>query len=132
MRDAADPASRRHVVVVDDAELLAGGDLLVPGAPSPLDELAALVPSAADLGLHVVLARRVAGLARAAYDPLLARLREHAAAVLVLSGDRSEGPVARAVTATPMPPGRGRLLRAYGGEPDGELVQCALPVGADP
>ena len=132
LRDAADPASRRHVVVVDDAELLAGGDLLLPGTPSPLEGLATLVGSATDHGLHVVLARRVGGLARAAYDPLLARLREHADAVLVLSGDRSEGPVARGVSATPMPAGRGRLLRAHGGEPDGELVQCALPREADP
>jgi S-DNA-T family DNA segregation ATPase FtsK/SpoIIIE len=123
-------ATRRHVVVVDDAELLLGGDLLA-GA-SALDPLASLLPSAADVGLHLVLARRVAGLARAAYDPVLARLREHAAAVLVLSGDRTEGPVVGGVAPSVMPPGRGRLVRAYGGPPDGELVQCALPAPSGP
>lgn len=127
-----DTNARRHVVVVDDAELLTGGDALAPTGSSALDLLAGMLSSATDSGLHVVLARRVGGLARAAYDPLLTRLRENAAAVLVLSGDRTEGPVVGGVAASAMPPGRGRLVRAYGGSPVGELVQCALPSRHEP
>ena len=75
----------------------------------------------------MLLARPVSGMARAAYDPFLARLREQATATLVLAGDRNEGPVAGAVVAGPMPPGRGRLLLASAGTLAGEVVQCALP-----
>ncbi len=124
------PRPSRHVLLVDDAELLGGGDPLF-GSTSPLAPLAQLFPSAADLGLRVVLARRVTGLARAAYDPVLSRMREHATHVLVLSGDRAEGPVVGDVAATRMPPGRGRLVRTFAGPATGELVQCALPARPD-
>jgi S-DNA-T family DNA segregation ATPase FtsK/SpoIIIE len=127
LRYAADRQPTQHVLVVDDADLIASFEPLMAGTPSALEPLVTFVPAAAEVGLHVLLARRVAGVARSAYDPVLARLRENAAAVLVLSGDRSEGPVVGGVSAQPMLPGRGRLVRPYGGPPDGELVQCALP-----
>jgi len=119
----------RHVLVVDDQDLLPGED---PGfgAARGLAPLAALLPHSADIGWHVLLARPVMGMARAAYDPFLSRLREVTPLTLVLSGDRTEGVVAGAVAATALPPGRGRLVRAKDGPVGGELVQCALP--ADP
>ncbi len=125
-----------HVLVVDDQDLLPGADqagFALASGPAPgLAALAGFLPHAADLGWHVLLARPVTGLARAAYDPFLTRLRECATATLVLSGDRAEGPVAGGVGAVAMPPGRGRLLLASGGPAGGELVQCALPAGAVP
>lgn len=118
-----------HVLVVDDHDLTAGWS--GPGATahgggveSALAALAGLLPVARDIGLHVLLARPVTGIARASYDPFLSRLRECAPITVVLSGDRSEGPVAGEVCASPGPPGRGRLVRA--GQPP-LLVQCCLP-----
>ena len=124
-----------HVLVVDDQDLLPGADpagfTLAAGTVPGLAALAGFLPHAADLGWHVLLARPVTGLARAAYDPFLTRLRECATATVVLSGDRAEGPVAGGVSAVAMPPGRGRLLLASGGPAGGELVQCALPAEPD-
>jgi S-DNA-T family DNA segregation ATPase FtsK/SpoIIIE len=91
-------------VVVDDY------DLMVTPAGTPM---AALVPHLAqgrDLGLHVVAARRVAGSAKAGFEPLMSRLREVSPSGLLLSGDRNEGPLLGGVRATEQPPGRGILV----------------------
>jgi hypothetical protein len=60
----------RYVVLVDDYDLLpaAGG--------SPLLALLDLLGLGRELGFHLVLARRVAGAARAAFEPVFQRLRE--------------------------------------------------------
>jgi DNA segregation ATPase FtsK/SpoIIIE, S-DNA-T family len=92
-------------VVVDDY------DLVATSAGSPLAPLAELLAQGRDLGLHVILARRVGGLSRAGMDPLLNRLRELHVPGLILSGEPSEGPVLGLNRATNQPPGRGLLVR---------------------
>ena len=51
-------------------------------AAHPLLPLVEFLPQAKDVGLHVVVARRCGGAARALFDPLLGRLRELGAAAL--------------------------------------------------
>ena len=95
-------------VVVDDYDLVAGGD-------NPLIALAEFLPQAKDLGLHLIVARRTGGAARALFDPVLGRLRELAADAVVLSGSPEEGALIGGVKARPEPPGRGTWVsRARG------------------
>jgi DNA segregation ATPase FtsK/SpoIIIE, S-DNA-T family len=92
-------------VVVDDYDLV--------GSPSgnPLLPLVDLLAQGRDLGLHVVLARRVGGMARGGFEPLLGRLRELRQPGLIMSGDPSEGALVGTCRATPQPAGRGLFVR---------------------
>ncbi|MCF7553148.1 type VII secretion protein EccCa [Pseudonocardia sp. WMMC193] len=100
-------------VLVDDH------DLAVPpgAAANPLAPLAELLADGADLGLHVVLARRVAGASRALFDPVLGRLRELGGPAIVLHGSPDEGPLVGSVRASAQPPGRGVWVDRAGTRP---------------
>jgi DNA segregation ATPase FtsK/SpoIIIE, S-DNA-T family len=102
------PLGRRYVVLVDDYDLLpaAGGSLLLP--------LLDLLGLGRELGFHLVLTRRVAGAARAAFEPVFQRLRELGGSGLVMSGDPGEGPLLGGQHAAALPPGRGFLVRPPG------------------
>ena len=80
-------------VVVDDY------DLVATLAGNPLSVLVEYLPHAMDLGLHLVVARRSGGAARALFEPLLASLRDLGCMGLMLSTRADEGtlldPVAR-------------------------------------
>lgn len=91
-------------VVVDDY------DLVATSTGNPLTPLADLVPHAKDLGLHLIVARRSSGAARAMFDPLLTRLREPGCTGLMLSADPEEGVLLGTVRPAPLPPGRGTLI----------------------
>jgi S-DNA-T family DNA segregation ATPase FtsK/SpoIIIE len=95
----------RYVVLVDDY------DLLPAATGSPLSPLVDLLGLGRELGLHVVLARRVAGVARAGFEPVFQRLRELGGSGLVMRGDPAEGPVLGGQRAAELPPGRGVLVR---------------------
>jgi S-DNA-T family DNA segregation ATPase FtsK/SpoIIIE len=90
-------------VLVDDHDLA--------GPVDPLAELLELIPHAADVGLHVVLARRTGGAARGLHEPVPRALREATTPGLLLSGSREEGPLVAGVAARPLPPGRALLVR---------------------
>ncbi len=92
------------VVVVDDY------DLVVTPTGNPLAELLDLLSVARDVGLHLVIARRSGGAARALYEPVLARLRDLAAPGLIMSGNRDEGVLLGTVRPSEQPPGRGTLV----------------------
>jgi S-DNA-T family DNA segregation ATPase FtsK/SpoIIIE len=100
-------------VLVDDYDLVAGpnGGTTV----NPLLPLVEFLPQAKDVGLHLVVLRRVGGAARALFEPVLGRLRELAVPVLVLSGSPDEGPLVEGLRAAPGPPGRGTLVSRRGG-----------------
>ncbi|KLL11885.1 hypothetical protein FrCorBMG51_08745 [Protofrankia coriariae] len=110
-------AGPRIVLLVDDY------DMLVAGNSQPLSPLVPFLASARDIGLHVVMTRRVAGAARGLYEPFTLSLRESGAVGLVMSGDRGEGYLFTGVRASSMPPGRGLLVRP--GMP-AHTVQTAL------
>jgi S-DNA-T family DNA segregation ATPase FtsK/SpoIIIE len=101
-------------LLIDDYDLVGG----VPLAP-----LAEFIPHAREVGLHVVVARRVTGMNRTFSDQFFNRIRELGCDGLVLSGDRREGPVLGEERAAERPPGRGVLVRR--GRP-GELIHIAL------
>ncbi|PXX65581.1 S-DNA-T family DNA segregation ATPase FtsK/SpoIIIE [Nocardia tenerifensis] len=104
-------------VVVDDH------DLIVTDGADPLEPLLEFLPAAADLGLHLVVARRSTGLARALHGTLLGRLREVSAAALLMSAPAEEGkPFTADLRATPLPPGRGTLVTR---SQDPQLIQVA-------
>jgi DNA segregation ATPase FtsK/SpoIIIE, S-DNA-T family len=65
---------------------------------------------AKDVGLHLVVARRSGGAARAMYDPVLGRLRELAVPGLVMNGSPEEGALLGNVKPASEPPGRGVLV----------------------
>ncbi|MFZ2016766.1 MAG: type VII secretion protein EccCa [Nocardioides sp.] len=103
-------------VVVDDH------DLVTTGHHSPLLALQPLLAQAGDVGLHLVVARRSGGAARALYEPVLQTLRDLAAPALLLSGSPEEGPLVGGVRPVPAPPGRGRLVTRSRGV---QVVQLA-------
>ncbi|MGV0602123.1 hypothetical protein ABQE42_21075, partial [Mycolicibacterium pulveris] len=84
--------------------------------------LADFLPYAKDLGLHMIVARRSSGAARAMFDPVLARLREPGCSGLMLSADPEEGVLLGAVRPAPLPPGRGTLVARGDGH---QLIQVA-------
>jgi S-DNA-T family DNA segregation ATPase FtsK/SpoIIIE len=113
------------VLVVDDYDLVASA------LANPLAGLVEVLAHGRDVGFHLVLARRVGGLARSAFEPLLQRLRELGPPGLVMSGDPDEGPLLGGRKAEPLPPGRGHLVHRRAAV----LVQTALatsPPSHDP
>ncbi|MBO0880831.1 MAG: type VII secretion protein EccCb, partial [Mycobacterium sp.] len=103
-------------LLVDDCDLVAtaDGNLLMP--------LLEYLPHARDIGMHLVVARRSAGAARAMFEPLLAGLRDIGCMALMMSGSPDEGPLIGSVRPSPLPPGRGTLVTRRGGP---QLVQVA-------
>jgi DNA segregation ATPase FtsK/SpoIIIE, S-DNA-T family len=122
LQSAAGWTGPDHVVVIDDYERL------LTSLGGPLGSLVELLGASGDVGLHVLLARRVAGAQRTAFEPFGQRLREVATVTLVLSGSPDEGPLLSGVTPRPLPPGRGTLVTT-GRHP--HLVQCCLDVPSE-
>lgn len=103
-------------LVVDDYDLIAAS------AANHLLPLLEYLPYAADLGLHVIAARRSGGAARALFEPLLAGLRALGCMGLMMSGRAEEGTLLGSRPPVPLPPGRATLITRPGVE---VLVQVA-------
>lgn len=108
-------------LVVDDYDLVAtsGG---------PLAPLTEYLPQGRDIGLHLILARASGGAGRALFDPVIQRLREMATPGLIMSGSREEGALLGDIRPSPLPPGRGTLVRRRSGA---ELIQVAWSPASD-
>ncbi|MBS9535648.1 type VII secretion protein EccCb [Mycobacterium sp. M1] len=89
-------------------------DLVATAAGNPLAPLLEYLPYAADVGLHLVVARRSAGAARAGYEPVLAALRDLGAMGLLMSAEPDEGPLLGSARLGPLPPGRATLVTRSG------------------
>jgi len=111
------PSGPRIVVLADDY------DLLTTAGQKPLAPFVPFAAAGRDIGLHFVLARRVAGASRGMYDPLVQAVRESGSTALLMSGDRGEGQILPRLYTDAQPPGRGRWVRR-GSSP--VLVQTAL------
>ncbi|GIL31652.1 type VII secretion protein EccCa [Actinocatenispora comari] len=103
-------------------------DLVVTGSGNPVAALADLVPQARDIGLHLVLTRRIGGMSRAMYEPIVQSLRELNMPAMMLSGPRDEGILYGNRRPEPLPPGRGWLVRRRDGA---QLVQLAYQPPTD-
>ena len=103
-------------LVIDDY------DLVATAGGNPLTPILEVLAHAADIGLHLMLARRHGGAARAMYEPVLSTLRDLGAMGLQLSGSPDEGTLLGAVRPRLMPPGRGTLSSRGAGE---QVVQVA-------
>ncbi|GGN79726.1 type VII secretion protein EccC [Actinoplanes lobatus] len=103
-------------VLVDDFDLIASA------SPNPLTPLLEFLPQARDIGLHVVITRRIGGAGRAMFDPVIGRIRELASPGIMMSGSREEGPLFGNIKPQPLPPGRAWMVtRRHGAR----LVQLA-------
>jgi S-DNA-T family DNA segregation ATPase FtsK/SpoIIIE len=109
-----------YYVAVDDY------DLVATSSGNPLQVLLDMLAQARDVGLHVIVARRVAGAAKALFEPVIARMRDVSPRGLILSGDRQEGVLIGPHRASEQVPGRGLLVTR--GKP-AELIQVAVPAG---
>ena len=110
----------RLYLLVDDYDL-------VPGATdNPLLPLVDLLAHGRDVGFHLVLARRVGGVSRSAFEPFFQRVGELRAPALIMSGDPDEGPLLGGRRAVPLPPGRGYLVRR---DRRTSLIQTPLAAG---
>ncbi|MBI5735969.1 MAG: type VII secretion protein EccCb [Mycolicibacterium neoaurum] len=103
-------------IVVDDYELVCGA------GPDPLAPLLEFLAHARDIGLHVVIARRAGGAARALFNPVPATMRELGCAGLLMSAAPDEGALLGVARPTRLPPGRAVLTTGGRG---GERVQIA-------
>ncbi len=91
-------------VVVDDY------DLVSTQSSSPMAPLVPLLAQARDVGLHLAVARRSGGAARALYEPVIQSLRDLAMPGLLLSGSPDEGPLIGMTKPRPGVSGRGQLI----------------------
>jgi DNA segregation ATPase FtsK/SpoIIIE, S-DNA-T family len=91
-------------VLIDDYDLIPGGSLNHPLAP-----LVEYLPQARDIGLRIIISRRIGGAGRAIMDPIIGRLRDLSCNGLVMNGTKDEGALF-GFKPQQMPPGRGMLV----------------------
>ncbi|WP_067695601.1 type VII secretion protein EccCa [Nocardia jejuensis] len=104
-------------VVIDDYDMVATG-----GLQNPLAPLVEYLPQARDIGLHVIVTRRMGGVTRALYDGVLGAMKNMSVDALLMSGPRDEGKILGDVRASKLPPGRGILVSRSRGQ---EMIQIA-------
>jgi DNA segregation ATPase FtsK/SpoIIIE, S-DNA-T family len=95
-------------LLVDDYDLLTGS------MGGPLTALIDLLPQAADIGLHVILARSAAGSGRLSMDAVVRRLQESNTPDLALSCPPNEMPLLNGMRPRQFPPGRGLVVTRRG------------------
>ncbi len=94
-------------------------------ANNPLGALIPLINQAADIALHLVIARQARGASRAVFDNVYATLKDVGTPALVLSGPESEGTIYGRTKVTDRPPGRGVWVPRRG--PDLEMQALLEP-----
>jgi S-DNA-T family DNA segregation ATPase FtsK/SpoIIIE len=94
----------RLFVLVDDFELAEGGH------DSPLQPLLPLLPQGADIGLHLIIARRTAGASRAMMNPVIRRAWELGTPAALFSCPREEGVFLGTVRPRTLPAGRAQYI----------------------
>lgn len=102
---AGTPDAPKIVLIVDDYDILAASET------RPLSPFVPYLSSRRDLGLHVLMARRVIGAAQGLFDPFTRGVRESGCLSLLMSGDSSEGELFPGVRPATLPPGRGLCIR---------------------
>ena len=91
-------------VLVDDY------DLAATMSGNPLMELVDLLPQASDIGLHLIITRRMGGAARATFEKVLQMMGDLAVTGILLSGNPSEGAIINGVKPKRAIPGRAQVI----------------------
>ncbi len=94
----------RLYVIVDDFELVEGM------GSGPLEPLLPLLPQAADIGLHVIIARSTSGASRSMMNPAVRRMWELGTPGVLLSCPRDEGSFLGNVRPRTLPAGRAQYI----------------------
>ena len=81
-----------------------------------------LLPQAADIGLHVIITRRMGGASRAAYEKVLQMMNDLAVTGILLSGNPSEGAIINGVKPKRAVPGRAQVVHRELGVVAAQLV----------
>ncbi|APU17614.1 MULTISPECIES: type VII secretion protein EccCa [Actinoalloteichus] len=101
-------------IIVDDYELVS------PQGANPLAPLAPYVAQAKDVGLHLILARNIAGGTRAGFEPIIGKMKEVTSPGIIMSGPKEESNILGNVKPTALPPGRGTIVSRRTGQ---QLIQ---------
>ncbi|GAB2522406.1 type VII secretion protein EccCa [Nocardiopsis aegyptia] len=88
-------------IVIDDYDLVSG-----PSGGSLLAPIVEMLPQAADIGMHLIVARAAGGFGRATADPAIRSLIDSNTPSIMLSSPPSEGVLFGNVRARRMQPGR--------------------------
>ncbi|WP_136246380.1 type VII secretion protein EccCb [Mycobacterium intracellulare] len=96
-------------VFIDREETLASWDTggFVAGTGYPLGPLARFIARGKEVGLHLVVSRRIAQWGRTLTNPIIGELLKAKAPVVVMDGDPDEGFIVGKTKAMPADPGRG-------------------------
>jgi len=89
-------------------------DLVATNTSNPLAPLQPLLAQAQDIGLHLVLTRRIGGTTRAMYEPIMQTLSDLSTPGIMLPGNPDEGPLLGRQKPQPGPAGRARLISRDG------------------
>jgi DNA segregation ATPase FtsK/SpoIIIE, S-DNA-T family len=115
-------AGPRLFLLIDDYDLLASS------GNCPIQALEDLLPQAADIGLHVVVARSTSSASRGMMDRALRRMQEIGTPALLLSCPRDEGQFLGDTKPLTLPTGRAQLVQRRRRP---TLVQTALVAAAE-
>jgi S-DNA-T family DNA segregation ATPase FtsK/SpoIIIE len=97
-------------------------DLVATQSNNPILPMLDYLAQGRDIGLHVIITRRIGGASRAMYDPVVSRIRELASPGIQMSGPPSEGPLLGNMKPQELPPGRGWLMTRRSGNGLVQLV----------
>ena len=120
-------SAHTHYLIIDDVDQIPDGPAMSGpyAGHRPWTPILGLLSAASDLGLRVIVTGRAGGSAHALMtNPLLRRMSDLQAAVLMLSGNPADGAKIRGHRFTRLPTGRGMLI----GDGDGvDHVQLVNP-----
>ncbi len=120
-------SAHTHYLIIDDVDQIPDGPAMSGpyAGHRPWTPVLGLLSAAGDLGLRVIVTGRAGGSAHALMtNPLLRRMSDLQAAVLMLSGNPADGAKIRGHRFTRLPAGRGMLL----GDGDGvDHIQLVNP-----
>ncbi|MFK4104987.1 type VII secretion protein EccCa [Streptomyces sp. NPDC019531] len=100
----------RLFMLIDDYDLFATGGAM----DNPMTPMVPLLAQAANIGLHIVVARSTSGAMRAMMDPLLRRMWELGSPALLLSYPKEEGKFIGEAKPRTLPPGRAQFVTRRG------------------
>ncbi|WP_370948059.1 type VII secretion protein EccCa [Amycolatopsis sp. cg5] len=95
----------RLYIIIDDFELAESS-----GTAGPLAPLMNILPQAADVGVHVIIARSTAGASRSMMNPAIRRMWELGTPALLLSCPKTEGAFLGSLKPRTLPPGRAQFI----------------------